>query len=195
MNSTRFNPRTIILVALIIVFGLLRLSEVFNSDLHLSLSSMGALALFGGAYFTKKWKAIFFPIATLFIGDLILSYTIHKTENHGFLYTGWAWVYAAFALMALVSKVLVKKVNILSVVAGVLACVLIHWIVTDLGLWLEGHMYAKTFGGLMQCLAAAIPFERPFLEGTLLYSAIMFGTFELLQSRYPALKVQTLSIA
>jgi glucose dehydrogenase len=66
---------------------------------------------------------------------------------------------------------------------------LIHWIVADMGVWLSGSMYAETVTGFWACLSAAIPFERNFLAATLLYSAIMFGTFEWMKLKYPALRI------
>ena len=50
-------------------------------------------------------------------------------------------------------------------------------------------MYTKNVAGFWGCLAAAVPFERDFLGGTLLYSAIMFGSFEWMKSKYPVLRI------
>jgi len=41
-----------------------------------------------------------------------------------------------------------------------------------------------------QRLITAIPFELRFLGGTILYSAMMFGTFEWMQKKYPQLAIQ-----
>ncbi len=49
-------------------------------------------------------------------------------------------------------------------------------------------MYPKTWGGYFTSLVAAIPYERNFLVGTLVYSGIFFGGFELLQRRFTALR-------
>ena len=68
--------------------------------------------------------------------------------------------------------------------------VLIHWIVTSPAcILLEGSMYPKTWAGYYTSLIAAIPFERNFLIGTLVYSGIMFGVFEWMKARNPQLQL------
>ena len=69
-----------------------------------------------------------------------------------------------------------------------LAIVFIHWIVTDIGIWLGSSIYPQTLSGLWACLVAAIPYEMNFLAGTLCYGVILFGSFEVLKRKMPALQ-------
>ena len=39
-----------------------------------------AIALFGGAYFTKNTKAYFFPLITLWLGDIVLNKLVFYHE-------------------------------------------------------------------------------------------------------------------
>ncbi len=192
MSLPKFNPRTTILVLLIVLIGTVRFLLIYDN--HISrwsnFSPLGAMALFGGAYFSKNWKVFGFPLLTLFISDLVLSFTIFSQFRDGLLYGGWYWTYGAFALMTLAAKWMVKKVTVISVLTTGFVCVLIHWIVSDIGVWLGSSIYAQTPGGYIDCLIAAIPYELNLVVGTILYSAILFGSFEWMQKKYTVLKIQ-----
>ena len=186
MTLKKVNPTTLITFLFILGTGLIRILTNLSSGLSplSNFTPIGAMALFGGAYFTQSWKGFALPLLTLFVSDVVLSFTAFSQYRTGLLYGGWYWTYAAFALMTVVGR-FIKTVHVPGVLLGSLACVLIHWIVTDLGVWLGGTMYPHTMSGYGLCLIAAIPFEWNFLAGTLLYSAILFGAFEWMKHRYP----------
>ena len=142
------------------------------------------MALFGGAYFDTQWKGFAFPVLTLFISDFILHQTIFKSYGNGFLYSGWYWVYGAFALMTIAGRIILKKVTATNFIISVIVCVLIHWVVSDIGVWIGSTLYAQNISGFADCLTAAIPFEWRFLAGTLVYGTILFGAFELMKRKY-----------
>lgn len=193
MSHLKFNPRTAILLLMILVLTVFRLLVTFNSDAlqFANFSSIGAVALFGGAYFKDNLKAFAFPLLSLFLSDFILSTTIFSKYSNGFLYEGWYWVYGAFALMVLVGRVLLKNINAITLLSSTLVIVFIHWIVTDIPVWFKNPAYTQDLAGFWLCLEKAIPFEIRFLEGTIIYGAILFGAFEILKSKYPVLKLQT----
>jgi hypothetical protein len=114
MSSGKFDPRTTILLVFISATAAIRVIFNFNYEISplANFSPVGAMALFGGAYFNKKWKAFAFPLVMLFISDFILHQTVFKAYGNGFLYSGWYWVYSAFALMTIVGRLLLKKVTI-----------------------------------------------------------------------------------
>lgn len=191
MSLTKFNPRTAVLLLFIIAAGALRVAFNWSSGLSplSNFSPLGAMALFGGAYFTQRKTAMGFPMLTLLVSDLILQQTVFSAYSNGLLYSGWYWVYGAFALMAITGRWLIKKVTAASVLLAAFACVLIHWIVTDFGVWLGSTLYPQTLAGFGACLVAAIPFELNFLAGTLVYGLLMFGSFEWLQRNNAAWKL------
>ena len=192
MSDLKFNPRDLVLLLMILALTAFRLLVTFNTDelQFANFSSIGAVALFGGAYFKGNFKAFVLPLLSLFLSDFILSSTIFSKYSSGFLYEGWYWVYIAFAMMVLVGKVLLKKVNILSFLTLAVVITLIHWLVTDVGVWFKNAAYAQNFAGFWHVLVLAIPFEVRFIEGTLIYGAIIFGAFELLKEKYSILKLQ-----
>ena len=191
MDKIKFGIDTRFVVLLLFMAFAMALRIWFSTDADLTslsnFSPVGAMALFGGAYFSRH-RAFFFPLLTLWISDLILSRFVFYGEWRLF-YEGAGWTYAAFALMVWVGKYLKGRPKGISFVKAALSAVLIHWIVTDLGVWLSGGMYPMTAAGFLACLAAAIPFEINFLAGTLLYGAVLFGAFEWLRDRHAALQL------
>lgn len=192
MSEIKFNPRTLTLILFIVVIGLSRMLIPLIGDIEglANYSAVGALAIFGAAYFNKT-KSLSLPILTLLISDVVLSLTVYKSYSNGFLYEGWYWVYIAFALMVIVSKIIMKKVNASGFLIATLATVMIHWIITDFGIWYGSAFYPQTFAGFWVVLANAIPFEFRFLYGTLGYGVVMFGLFEALTLKFPSLSLSS----
>jgi hypothetical protein len=191
MSIPKFNPRNIVLIIIIIAVAGIRLAINLGASIGplANYTPLAAMALFGGAYFTGNIKPYAFPLLTLLVSDVILSYTVYASSREGILYGGWYYTYGAFALMAVCGKYMLQKVTVQRVVIAAIAVVCIHWIVTDFGVWLDGTTYPKTLAGFNACLTAAIPFEGRLLTSTIMYSSIMFGLFELMQQKYPRLQL------
>jgi hypothetical protein len=176
---------------MILVITVFRLVVTFNSEAlqFANFSSLGAVALFGGAYFKDNLKAFAFPILSLLISDVVLYTTIYK-QYVDMLLIQETYTYLAIVLMVLVGRLLLKKVTVANLLLSTLAIVFIHWIVSDFGSWYKNPLFTQDLAGYWNCLVKAIPFEIRFLEGTLIYGAILFGGFELLKAKYPVLKLK-----
>ena len=189
MSLKKLNPRTVTLLAFIVTAALLRI--VFGMDAAMKpladFSPIGAMALFGGAYFRNNGKAYLFPLITIWLGDVVLNRFVFYHEWR-FFYSGFYWVYGAFALMVLAGQLIVRKATVKNIALASVVAMLIHWIVTDFGVWLEGTMYAKTWAGWWECLVAAIPYEGNFLAGMAIYSLVLFGGFEWARKHNTALQ-------
>lgn len=194
MQASKLNPSTGVLIIFVLALGAVRVLLNFSPQISslANFSPLGAMALFGGASFNRQWKAYAFPLLTVFASDAVLSLTVFKQYSSGILYSGWYWVYGALALMVLVGTLLLKKATVLNILLSSLVVVFIHWVVTDLGMWLNGSIYPKTWQGWTACLTAAIPFEMSFFAGTLAYSAVLFGALEWIK-RHSALTQNTVS--
>lgn len=183
------NYRTpVLLLFMLVIIGLriiLPLSPTFK-DIA-GFSGVGAVALFGGAHFKNKINAFLLPVLVLFLSDLGLILTMGV--DYGF-YDGWYFTYISFILMVLAGHLIIKKVTAPSVLIAGLVGVLIHWVVSDIGVWYGSTEYAQNLYGFWLCLVKAIPYERNFLYGTLGYSALLFGVFEILKVKYPALSLK-----
>jgi len=182
MTTQKINTRNTVLILVIISAAAFRLIAArFPYELS-NFNPVGAMALFGGAYFVDKWKAYLLPLFTLFVSDIFL--------NH--FYSGkWVimdnssiMVYVFFLIMVLVGT-LIKKANFWNVFGASLLGVVLHWLLTDLPF---GNLYPHTFAGYIQSLTAAIPFEKNMLYGDIVFCAILFGGFELAKNKYTVLR-------
>ena len=195
MSTKKINPRFAILLLMIVAVAVIRILNSAQLTPLANFSPIGAMALFGGNYFTSKWKAFLFPILTLLISDIVINTVVYKGA-YGVMYGGWYWVYIVFALIVVYGKSLIKKVNVKNVLSASVIAALSHWLIADFSVWLGGGTDLRTmtpltkdWAGLLQCYVQGFPFMRNFMLGTIVYSGVMFGAFEWMQSRYPALKL------
>lgn len=190
MSLKQFNPRNTVLFAFMIVVALMRIFLSSEAPMNpiATFTPLGAMALFGGTYFNNRVKSVLFPVLTLWMSDIILNRFVYYNEWR-FFYEGFYWTYISYALMAVAAKFIIRKVTVTNVITASLVATLIHWIGTSPGCFLiENSMYPKTWGGYFTSLVAAIPYERNFLIGTLVYGGVLFGGFEWLQRKYNALR-------
>ncbi|MGZ3754068.1 MAG: DUF6580 family putative transport protein [Mucilaginibacter sp.] len=185
MSLQKINLRNSILILMIVLAAASRLVNANHLNGFANFTPVGAIALFGGAYFSDKWKAYLVPLLTLFMSDIALDYIYFG--KFMLFYSGALPVYASFAVVVLIGTY-IKKVNVTNVLLGSLGAVLVHWLITDIDPWLRGTMYAKSFYGYGESLIAAIPFEKGMLLGNLIYGTILFGGFELAKSKFTVLR-------
>ena len=142
-----------------------------------NFAPIAAMALFGGAYFNKRSLAFIVPLTAMFLTDAII----------GFYSYGWI-VYISFALIVLIGIVMLRKVTIKNVILASLTASVSFFAITNFGVWAFGTLYAKTTSGLMESYIAAIPFFQNSLIGDLFFSGVMFGVYELVKNKVPALQ-------
>ena len=156
-----------------------------------NFSPIEAVALFGGAYFAKRGWALIVPLAAMFASDLVLGLVNGGIYWSYFASAGYLLVYACIALSTVLGFGLRGKVGAGRVLAYSLAGSMLFFVVTNFGAWLSDPFYPKTAAGLIAAYVAGVPFFQWTVLGTLFYSALLFGGFELLRSRVPALRPQT----
>ncbi len=186
MSIQKINSRTIVLILMIVAAAAMRLVSYKFPYILSNFTPVGAIALFGGAYFINKWKAYLVVLVTLFTSDILINYLY--TLKFVLLYGGTFWVYLTFALMVFIGS-LVKKINIASVGLASLVSVVVHWLLIDMP-WLYGSLYAHNLTGYDQSLIAALPFERNMILGDVVFCTILFGGFELAKSKYTFLRTK-----
>lgn len=143
-----------------------------------NFTPIGAMALFGAAYFSRQALTLAVPFIALFLSDLVLNNVIYRQFYPEFtLITSW-WIYAAFGMVMLSGWfILSQKISPGRVVIASLGASGIFFLVTNFSVWLEGTMYPKTTAGLMTCYAAGLPFLKNTVLGDLFFSAVMFGSY------------------
>lgn len=173
-----FNPRFLTLAAMVVAAAAARLLPHWDN-----FTPVGAMALFGGAYFASRRAAFAVPLTALFLSDLVL--------NSSFGWEAFRWTLprdACFVLIVALGMLLRKRRTPLTVVTTSLAGSCLFFVITNFCVWAEGIIYERTWAGLIECYTAAIPFFAKTLGGDLFYTAILFGGFELAQRRWAALR-------
>jgi signal transduction histidine kinase len=141
-----------------------------------NFAPIAAMALFGGAYFSKKWAAFLVPLTAMFVTDLIL----------GFHETMWA-VYLSFALIVVIGMTMLKAKKLGSIFFASVISSVSFFIITNFGIWLSTNYYAKTGAGLAACYTAALPFFHQTLLSDLFFAGVLFGTYHLIKQKLPQL--------
>ncbi len=181
------NKKTLYIILGFIVFAALArlLPHAYN------FTPIGAIALFGAAYFEDKKWALIVPIAALFMSDLLLNNIMYASYYEGFAWLtgGFLYIYGSFALVVVFGYYLLKKITVGRVLGGAIGASLIFFIVSNFGVWISSPMYPLSIEGLIACYTAAIPFFHNTLAGNLIYSTVLFGSFEWLRYKYPSVKL------
>ena len=158
-----------------------------------NFAPIGGMALFGAAYYAKRYWAFIIPIVTMWISDLVLNNVVYGQYFDSFVwfYGGSLFTYGAFALIALLGLRMLKRVRIPALLISAVGASVLFFLVSNFGVWCSSGMYPHTAGGLWTCYAAGLPFFQNTLAGDLVYTALLFGVFELSARRFPALKQLT----
>ena len=157
----------IIIFAILIVLG-----SAFRLLPHpLNFTPIGAIALFSGFYFKKKY-ALVIPVLAMLISDSFLGF-----YNWKLMFA----IYGSFLLCVALGFWLKKHKKWYTILGGSLACSVLFFLITNFAVWAFAPWYAKTFFGIIQCYIMAIPFFRNTLLGDLFYVTIFFGAYEIVQ--------------
>ena len=125
-----------------------------------------ALALFGGVYLKRSY-ALLLPLVLMMLTDLVLGL-------HPAIFFTWGSV----LLISGIGLWLRRSMDPRGMLTGALASALLFFVVTNFGAWLA--FYPPTQDGFVSCYVLAVPFFRATLFSTLVYSALLFGGYELL---------------
>ena len=176
-----FNPRFGTLMFIVLAAAATRLLPHPPN-----VTALTALALFGGAHFSDRRLAIGVPLLALLVSDIALGiywqWDFRAVQGH-------MWVqYASFLAIVGLGFVLRESRSALRVGAVALSASCMFFLVTNFGEWAFQPWYPKTAAGLAASYVAGIPFFRNMLVGDLVYTALMFGGFALLERRFAALR-------
>ncbi len=139
----------------------------------MNFAPITAIALFGGAYLDRR-LAFIVPLLAMLISDAFIGF-----------YSGFYWVYGAFIVIGFIGLWLRNKMDepagkkILFIGSSALVSSVIFFLITNFAFLYPPTMYPHTFDGIIASYAAGIPFFRNTLAGDLIYTAMMFGVYEL----------------
>ncbi len=155
-----------------------------------NFTPIGGMALFGAAYFSKKYWAFIIPFVALWLSDLFLNNVVYANMfpeyYNGFVWftQGGIWIYGAFTLITLLGMSSLKKIKTKNILLSSLAASILFFLITNFGVWAGSGMYPKTLTGLGACMAAGVPYFWNTLAGDLFYVGLLFGSYALIQARY-----------
>ena len=168
-----------------LTFGLTVLSALGRLVPHApNVTPVGGSCLFAGSRIAGLW-AYLLPLAVMVATDPIVG-------RAGGAHSGYTpispLIYAAFMINVWIGRRMVRTVTPTRVGAAAFLCSTQFFLLTNFGYWIEGvslHYPGVTasFSGLMTAYVDALPFWGRTLAGDLLYSAAIFGLYELLVRR------------
>jgi hypothetical protein len=168
---------------IIIVIALAALSRLI--PFQYNFSPVAAIALFGGAFLNRR-LALFIPVLSLFIGDLIMAMTKGPAYSGYFSSGQFIPVYLCICAMALIGGSYLKKHRSAGHVLGTAAASsLFFYLVTNLTYWYQGAMYPMNFQGLVMSYAAGLEFYKWTFAGHIVYTSVLFGGYHLLERSKP----------
>jgi len=181
MDSKVFTSRFWFVLTVIFAGAAMRLVPHWPN-----FTPIAAIALFGGAYMSKKYLAFIIPLAALFLSDLLLGF--HNTMPA---------VYISFVITVALGMFMLRNPKVLNVLGASVASTVLFFLITNFAAWLGSPFYPQNFAGLMESYAAGlafinngtygISFFMNSLLGDLFYTGIFFGAFYLARLRFPVL--------
>ena len=144
-----------------------------------------AVTLLSSYSLSNKFLAITIPLVGFWLSDLFMNNYIYAGyyTDFSFFNAGMLWTYGAIVLVALMGSSFLNKISSAKVILASLSGSTIFYIISNFGVWILSPMYAKTLIGLVQCYSLALPFYGTSLLGDLVYSAILFGAYQLAYSK------------
>ena len=144
-----------------------------------------AMAIFGGAIIKDKKFAFLLPILSMFISDALYEVLYRNGVGNiqGF-YEGQVTNYILFGLMTFFGF-LIKNFNVGRIALASVAAPTAYFFVSNFMVWassspLSGLGRPKTFNGLLLTLSDGLPFYAWSIAATLVFSAILFGSYFLI---------------
>lgn len=179
------SPRSGVLITLILLAAFSRLIPHAPN-----FTAVGAMALFGGAYFSRKSWALAVPLLALWLSDIVLNNVIYRQYYPTFTLGVNPWTYGTFAVIVVLGAVLLRQIRPVNVVFTSLLASTLFFLVSNFSVWLGSAMYPQSFNGLLACYTAALPFFGNTLAGDLFWCGVLFASFEWAQRRFPKLTLQ-----
>jgi hypothetical protein len=136
-----------------------------------NFAPIGAMALFGGANLKKRY-ALILPLAAMFVSDFFIGFDSLQSR---------LMVYGSFLLIGLIGLAIRNHKNIFTVAGGSLVGSTIFYLITNCVVFYSTKMYPHTWAGQMASYTNALPFFRNTLAGDLVYTTVLFGSFELVK--------------
>jgi hypothetical protein len=173
-----FSQKEILLYRTLLALAMIVLAAALRVAPHpWNFTPVGAMALFSGAVVRDRRLAFFFPILTLFLGDIFIGF-------HKLIFV----VYASFLLSVAIGLGLRDRRTPLYITFATLLGAVQFFLVTNFTVWQFLGSYPHTTSGLLSCYVAGIPLFWNTLAGDAFYAVLFFGGFALAERLFPVLR-------
>lgn len=144
-----------------------------------------AMAIFGGAIIKDKKFAFLLPLLSMFISDALYEILFRNgVGNISGFYDGQVTNYILFGLLT-VFGFFIKNFHVGKIALASVAAPTVYFFLSNFMVWasnspLAGLGRPKTFNGLLLTLSDGLPFYAWSIAATLIFSAILFGSYFLI---------------
>jgi hypothetical protein len=152
-----------------------------------NFSPMNAIFLFAGATLLRKYASLVGILALVYLSDFALNNTLLRgfyPDVDGIVWFSTYMIANVVSFIAIfgIGQFINSKNKGLKVAGGALLASAVFFLFTNIGSWAFDplNMYANSFGGLIACLGAGIPFFQHQVIGDLVFSGVLFGSYELI---------------
>lgn len=159
------KSRTFEVFTALLLVGIAILYRVFPHPVN--VAPVAAVAIFAGAVLPAR-LAFTVPLLAMMASDIFIG-------PHGLFWLTWS----AFALTVFLGLWVRGSLRPARIAVASVAGSTFYFVVTNLGVFFFQNMYARTWAGLAECFAMALPFYRNSLIGDLIFSAALFGAYVL----------------
>jgi hypothetical protein len=173
--------------SLFLAFGLLIIiGSVFRAA---GFAPQIAMAVFGAAVIRDKKLAFILPLLSMLLSDVFIEILYRNgLMNYGGFYSGQTFFdgqvlnYILLAGLTLVGF-WARNLNWGRIAVATISAPVIYFLLSNLFVWIGSAGYSRphTFSGLLLCYEDALPFLRTSLMYTVMFSAVLFGGYFLLQ--------------
>lgn len=161
-----------------ISFLLVVFATLFRILPHLpNTAPLGATAVLAGRTLSKR-SAIALVLLTMLLSDALLA----RMHGYAFISSVSFFVYTGFVIQVLMARKL-RSVKGGSFYAALLGATL-FFLVSNFGVWMEGMLYPKTWTGLVECYALALPFFKFTLLSDVVWTFVLVGIHKTLSEKF-----------
>ncbi len=172
------STSTLIIAALLVIVA--ALSRVFMYPDN--FSPIIGMAIFAGAVIKDRRFAFALPLLAMFLSDVLF-----EVFNIAPGFWGWGQL-VGYGILALITVIAfsMKKVSVIKVAGYSIGSSLLFFFLSNSAFFIFDnpvyHTYPQNFSGYVATLAGGLPFLKTSLIADLVYSAILFGTYYLVQN-------------
>jgi len=138
-----------------------------------------AAGLFAGVVFRSRAMAVALPVAAMLLSDLVIGAEDWRIR---------AAIYAALILPVLLGIGGRRFRLVVALLPLALTSSLLFFAVSNFAVWMFSGMYTHDAAGLVQCYVLALPFLQNTLIGDVAWTAVLFGSWWLVQFWVPAMR-------